>query len=175
MSEEQPIPYIDLDKKIDLLHNAITRTDSYLNSANTKSTIMLTFSMALGTAICINSISILRLGPGYHVAIAIAIMLLLNSSIHSLLSIRPFLTPSEKSNMLSFVDITSVYKTPNEYENKINTINKSDMICEMSSLNYALSKGLMKKYKSQKYAVDSIISSLILMAITLLFAFNQGF
>lgn len=60
MTEEQST--LSIDSKIEWLQKTISRTDSYLNSANTKSTIMLTFSIALGTAICINSIHILKLG-----------------------------------------------------------------------------------------------------------------
>lgn len=165
---------LSTDSKIEWLQKNITRTDGYLNSANTKSTIMLTFSMALSTAICVNSTEIIQLGFANYIAISSSIALLLISSIYSLLAIRPFLTPSEKSNILSFVDITNTYKSSNEYENRINTATKGEIICEMSSLNYALSKGLMKKYKFQQYSVDSIILSLIIMAITLFFHLNKG-
>ncbi len=172
MTEEQST--LSIDSKIEWLQKNISRTDSYLNSANTKSTIMLTFSIALGTAICINSIHILKLGFIYQFAISISVLLLLKSSIHSLLAIRPFLTPSDKANIFSFVDITNTYRTSEEYERKINTVNKNEIIREMSSLNYALSKGLMKKYESQQKSVDSIIMSLVIMALTLLFSFNTG-
>ena len=163
---------LSTDSKIDWLQKSITRTDSYLNSANTKSTIMLTFSMALSTAICVNSTDIIKCGFAYQLTIATSIFLLLISSIYSLLAIRPFLTPSEKTNLLSFVDIADKYNSANEYENRINTATDSEMICEMSSLNYNLSKGLIKKYKLQKKSVDLIILSLITMAITLFFYTN---
>ncbi|WP_411289439.1 Pycsar system effector family protein [Proteus mirabilis] len=110
----------------------------------------------------------------YQFAISISVLLLLKSSIHSLLAIRPFLTPSDKANIFSFVDITNTYRTSEEYERKINTVNKNEIIREMSSLNYALSKGLMKKYESQQKSVDSIIMSLVIMSLTLLFSFNTG-
>ena len=43
-----------IDKKIELMIKVIIRTDSYLNSANTKSTILLSLSSALLVALSVN-------------------------------------------------------------------------------------------------------------------------
>lgn len=172
MQDEQPT--LSIESKVEWLQKTIIRTDGYLNAANTKSTIMLTFSMALGTAICVNSLYILQMGHMYKVAVILSVLLLLKSSIHSLLAIKPYLKPSAKANIFSFVDITDKYKTPEEYENKINSVTKEEMINEMSSLNYTLSKGLMGKYKSQQKSVDSIVLSLAIIFITLAFAAFTG-
>lgn len=172
MQDEQPT--LSLDSKIEWLQKTITRTDGYLNAANTKSTIMLTFSMALGTAICVNSPHIMQMGHMYKVAIIISVLLLLKSSVHSLKAINPYLKPSEKTNIFSFVDITDRYKTPEEYENKINSVTKKEIINEMTALNHTLSKGLITKYKSQQKSVDAIIFALVTITITLLFSILTG-
>ncbi|EDJ8881117.1 hypothetical protein OWZ45_000949 [Salmonella enterica] len=50
----------ELLARIDFLQKIITRTDGFLNYANTKSTIILTFITAITAAICTNTGSALK-------------------------------------------------------------------------------------------------------------------
>lgn len=150
-----------LDSKLELSIKISLRTDSYLNSANTKSTILLSLSAAVIAAIAVNyekvsdSISAQNDRFIYLIIILISVVFLLASIWFSLNAITPYLKKSEQPNQFSFIDIIHDNKNPKDYYDKILDYNKSAMLEQITYLNYNLAKALRLKYLSQ---VRSIIA-----------------
>ncbi|MCX2201526.1 hypothetical protein LDO48_16655 [Pantoea agglomerans] len=149
-----------MDKdKIELIIKSLTRTDSYLNYANTKSTILLTLSSAILTIVGVNLSKVLPCGIERYsnfswflfiLFLILGVLLNIFSIIKSLGSMAPFIKKSSRENIFSFVDITHYYKNGDDYFNKIANENYLDLGRQLSVLNYTLSEGLIKKYKGQK-------------------------
>ncbi|MLE76007.1 hypothetical protein D9S61_23080, partial [Escherichia coli] len=116
-----------MDKdKIELIIKSLTRTDSYLNYANTKSTILLTLASAILTIVGVNLSKVLPeklyelsyLSLFFFVLfLVVGVLLNVASIIKSLGSIAPFIKASEKENNFSFVDIVHYYKDGIDYFN----------------------------------------------------------
>ncbi|WP_410010020.1 hypothetical protein [Pantoea agglomerans] len=168
-----------MDKdKIELIIKSLTRTDSYLNYANTKSTILLTLSSAILTIVGVNLSKVLPCGiEGYSnfswvlfiLFLILGVLLNILSIIKSLGSMAPFIKESSRENIFSFVDITHYYKSGDDYFNKIANENYLDLGRQLSVLNYTLSEGLIKKYKGQKEAVLYLKLSLLSFLMTISF------
>lgn len=165
----------DWNKKIDLMIKIIIRTDSYLNSANTKSTILLSLSSALIVAICVNfSTIILFLITEMDKRIAstllsIILIFLILSVVFSLHGITPFLKPSKQSNTFSFVDVDHYYKDLSEYKRSFTKINEIEYINQLIFLNHNLSIALVRKYKKQIIAINLISLAMILICFLIFF------
>lgn len=155
-----------MDKeRVDIIIKSITRTDSYLNYANTKSTIILTLSSASLATISVNITKALpqdlNLLPVvslslFYIFSLIGFIFFIFSMYNSLQSINPFLKPSDKENIFSFVDILHYNSTSSNYSSKMMDIENDKIICELSELNYNLSFGLIEKYKKQKKSIQLI-------------------
>lgn len=162
----------DSQQKIELMIKIILRTDGYISSANTKSTILLSLSSALFAAILLNYDKFLNrltnVGDKYVLSvIAIASMILLLMAIfHSLQGIVPLMEPSSKKNIFSFVDLLHYHNDVNKYIDAINEKKSAEMIGSLASLNFNLSTSLKSKYNNQKKSIEYI--TLALMSIGLM-------
>ncbi|MEI7163672.1 hypothetical protein [Pectobacterium versatile] len=160
-----------MDKdKIELILKSLTRTDSYLNYANTKSTILLTLASAILTIIGVNLSKVLPSNLHelsglslffFMFFLIIGVLLNVASIIKSLGSMAPFITESEKENIFSFVDIVHYYKDGIDYFNKLYETKYLDLGKQLSILNYTLSDGLIIKYKGQKKSIMYLKLSLL--------------
>lgn len=160
-----------MDKdKIDLIIKSLTRTDSYLNYANTKSTILLTLASAILTIVGVNLSKVLpeKLYESSYLSLfffmlflVVGVLLNVASIIKSLGSIAPFIKASEKENNFSFVDIVHYYKDGIDYFNKLSETKYLDLGQQLAILNYTLSNGLIKKYNGQKRSILYLKLSLI--------------
>lgn len=152
----------NLNKKIELMIKVIIRTDSYLNSANTKSTILLSLASALIVALSINYTKILELvevegDKVFLSALFIAVLFLLIASVlYSLDGITPYIKPSAKSNTFSFVDIAISYENLDDYKKHFRTDSDLDFLNQLITLNHNLSKALISKYERQVTAITFI-------------------
>lgn len=164
----------DSAHKIELMIKIIVRTDGYINSANTKSTILLSLSSALLAAILLNYDKFLNklanVGDKYVLSvIALAsLILILMAIFYSLKGVIPFLEPSAKRNIFSFVDSLHYYNDVSDYINAINNKKSDEMIGSLASLNFNLSKALVEKYKYHKKAVECITLTLMMLGLMVL-------
>ncbi|WP_343552656.1 hypothetical protein [Pantoea sp.] len=164
----------DSAQKIELMVKIILRTDAYLNSANTKSTILLSLSSALLAAILLNYDKFLNrlsnVGDKYVLSVfALAsLILLLMAIFYSLKGVVPFLEPSTKKNIFSFVDSIHYHKDVEGYISCLREKNSSEMISSLASLNFTLSKALIDKYSQHKNSVECITIALLTLGLMIL-------
>lgn len=154
----------------ELLHKMITRTDSYLNYANTKSTIIITFITAMIAAIGAHTGDALHYLNDKHfpalvilfkVLIVIAVVLLLAGFYHAGKSVMPYTRPSVKKNFFSFIDTIHHYSSEDVYTQDVKSMKKDDVASSLISLQYNLSVGLVKKYEMHRKAIHFILYSLV--------------
>lgn len=149
----------ELSKKIELMIKIINRTDSYLNSANTKSTILLSLASALIVALSVNFDKVISLvdvsADKYFLSFLISaiLFLLIASVIFSLKGITPFIKASTKSNTFSFVDISLNYSLLADYKREFSTVSDLALLNQLIALNHNLSKALVAKYERQIIAI----------------------
>lgn len=167
--------------RLDLMCKVITRTDGFHNYANTKSTVILTFTTAI-LAIFIANFSKFsdRLAvsclPDVRLVIPLLIITEFTLLFFALLFISQTLIPNtdktKTKNIYSFVDIYQNFNE-DEYRSEVTSINKEDLIVSMCDLQYNLSKSLHGKYANHKKAVWCLTSSLklsLIIFLILLFA-----
>lgn len=151
-----------VNKKIELMIKVITRTDSYLNSANTKSTILLSLSSALIVALTINFEKIVSMIPMdsdkvlLSILLSFILFLLITSMIFSLRGITPIVRKSEINNTFSFVDIARGYDGLASYNKQFSTVSDKVFLNELTALNHNLSKILILKYEKQITAITCV-------------------
>lgn len=150
----------ELSKKIELMIKIINRTDSYLNSANTKSTILLSLASALIVALTINFDKIIALVNlradkcFLSFLVSVILFLLIASVIFSLRGITPFIKASASSNTFSFVDIALNYTELADYKKQFSAIGDLEFLNQLVALNHNLSKALVAKYERQITAIN---------------------
>lgn len=165
--------------KIDteLLLKMITRTDSYLNYANTKSTIIVTFITAIIAAIGAHSGDVIHylhiknypaLIILFKILIFIGLLLLVTGFYHAGKSVMPYTRPSVKKNFFSFIDTVHHYSSEDAYAKDIQRMGKDDFAESMISLQYNLSAGLVAKYDMHRKAIYSILLSFIPLLVCIL-------
>lgn len=177
------------EDKLDFMIKTITRTDSYMNYANTKSTILLTLATVFLGVITVNLKNIIDFkelmsnqGVFYIVVFFIVIFEVstLISMFLSISAINPYIVKSDKENVYSFVDIVKSFNNESDYEYKLKNKSKDVIIDELISLNYNLSKSIISKYESQKKAifyiligVSSLVVSLCINYINVIFGISD--
>lgn len=170
-----------IDKKIDLMIKVITRTDTYLNSANTKSTILLSLAAALIVGLAVNYDKITNLvsvsGDKTVLSffIGLVIFLLIISVFFSLRSVTPFIGKSSINNTFSFVDISEGYSELEGYNNDFNSAHPKTFLDELLALNYGLSKALVAKYRSQTTAIECIQLSGVVVLFCMFIVFISNY
>lgn len=162
--------------RLDLMSKVITRTDGFHNYANTKSTVILTFTTAI-LAIFVANLSkaydVLADSSVPHVKlvftllIGVEFLLLFSALIFISKTLIPNTDKSETKNIYSFVDIYHNFNIE-DYRSEVATIEKDDLISGMCDLQYNLSKSLSGKYKNHKSAVWCLTSALKLSVILFL-------
>ncbi|MEH8116859.1 hypothetical protein Q7I37_04660 [Aeromonas allosaccharophila] len=170
----------ELSFHIDILQKIITRTDGFHNYANTKSTILITFITACFVAIFTNyKNAIEALGSSqypclivfFKIGITITLIMLMCAFYFAGKTVIPYLKPSDRKNIYSFVDAVHFYKTEQDYCSGIMTSPKTDIIESMASLQYNLSKGLIEKYKNHRKSIFFIIASIIMLTLNIALVF----
>lgn len=162
-----------LSKKIELMIKVIVRTDSYLNSANTKSTILLSLASALIVALSINYTKILELVNVesdkfiLSTLFVIILFLLIASVIYSLNGITPYIQQSARSNTFSFVDIAVSYENLEDYNKHFRTDSDLDFLNQLIALNHNLSKALVSKYEKQIAAITFIKAAVYVLCFSI--------
>lgn len=155
----------EVNKKIDLMIKVINRTDSYLNSANTKSTILLSLASALIVALSVNFDKIISLvdvsadKAFLSFLVGAILFLLIASVLFSLKGITPFIKASAKSNTFSFVDISLNYSELEDYRKEFSTVDSLALLNQLIALNHNLSKALVAKYEKQITAITFLESA----------------
>lgn len=158
-----------INKKIELMIKIIIRTDSYLNSANTKSTILLSLSSALIVALAINFDKITTMvSQGADrtvltILITLVLLFLMFSIIFSLKGVTPYIKTSDVSNTFSFVDIASKYKELSDYQSQFTSVSGRQFLNELIALNHILSKALVSKYEKQITAITCIKAAIYVL------------
>lgn len=150
----------DVVKKIELVLKTIARTDSYLNSANTKSTILLSLASAVIVAIIANFDKVICLVDVDSDRIFLSLLLivivglLVISLLFSLKGVTPNISKSDKENTFSFVDISSYYSSLDCYSSSFKSVSDLELLEQLIALNYTLSRALTSKYEMQIIAID---------------------
>lgn len=161
----------------ELLHKMIARTDSYLNYANTKSTIIITFITAMIAAIGTHTGEALHYLNEKHfpalvilfkVLIVIAVVLLLVGFCYAGKSVMPYTRPSVQKNFFSFIDTIHHYASEDAYSQDVKSMRKEEVTNSLISLQYNLSAGLVKKYEMHRKAICFILCSLAPLCISIL-------
>jgi len=154
-----------ISKKIELMIKIINRTDSYLNSANTKSTILLSLASGLIVALSVNFdkiIALVHLSTDKTILSAFVsaiLFLLIASVVFSLKGVTPFIKASVSGNNFSFVDIALTYKELAEYKKQFSAVSDLEFLNQLVSLNHTLSKALLNKYRNQITAIKFLESA----------------
>ncbi|WP_313088430.1 hypothetical protein [Atlantibacter hermannii] len=162
-----------INKKIELMIKTINRTDSYLNSANTKSTILLSLSSALIAAIAINSDKILQFVHNADdkaflvILMVLIIFLLIGSLLFSLNGITPYIKKSESANTFSFVDVAKNYSQLDDYRSQFNSTSSKVLLNQLMGLNHNLSKALVVKYERQILAITCLEAAAYLLGFSI--------
>ncbi|MCS2172359.1 hypothetical protein MUU46_18905 [Scandinavium sp. TWS1a] len=163
----------DLNKKIELMIKIINRTDSYLNSANTKSTILLSLASALIVALSVNYTKIIELVKietdrfFLSFLFTLILLLLIASVLYSLKGITPFIKPSARSNTFSFVDIAVNYENLEDYRRHFGKDSELDFLNQLIALNHNLSKALVSKYRRQITAITFIEAAAYVLCLSI--------
>ncbi len=164
----------DPSQQIEVLLKILIRTDGYLNSANTKSTILLSLSSALFATILLNYDKFLQrldeINDKYILSLfgLISLILLLLAIFYSLKGMIPYLEPSSQKNIYSFVDLRHYFKSASEYSVGLKEKNNHERIESLVSLNYNLSGALLEKYNYHKRSIECITVSLISLGLMVL-------
>ncbi|GKW36707.1 MULTISPECIES: hypothetical protein [Pectobacterium] len=168
-----------MDKeKVEMLIKILTRTDGYLNYANTKSTILLTLASAVLATAGINLSKLLPLDIEclpkisfmlFSFFLMLGVFLSVISVVKSLNAMSPYLKESKKENLFSFVDVVYYNKNENDYSKKLLDIENNKLINQLSSLNYNLSHGVIGKYKNHKLAIIYLKLSMLSFLLSLVF------
>lgn len=171
---------IQIDKKIELMIKVIIRTDTYLNYANTKSTILLSLASAIIAAIAVNfdkitSFVVISSDKCFlSFLLGLTLCFLIVSVFFSLKGITPFIKASESINTFSFVDIVKGYDSMADYKKEFCTVSDSSFLNQLISLNHNLSKALLSKYENQIIAIKCIevATCIICFSIYIIFLSN---
>lgn len=167
--------------RLDLMSKVITRTDGFHNYANTKSTVILTFTTAVLAVFASNLSKIYEMlaDSGLpHVKLVFTLLtgveflLLFAALLFISKTLIPNTDKSETKNIYSFVDIYKNFKIE-DYRSEVATIEKDELIASMCDLQYNLSKSLDGKYNNHKNAVWCITSALklsLILLVILIFA-----
>ena len=153
---------VDLNKKIELMIKVIIRTDSYLNSANTKSTILLSLASAIIVALTTNYTKIMDMVTVEEdriilsLILVILIILLVLSVLSSLNGVTPYINASARRNTFSFVDIAANYDDLESYKKNFREDSDLELLNQLMALNHNLSKALVSKYERQITAITFI-------------------
>lgn len=163
----------NLRRKIELMIKIISRTDTYLNSTNTKSTILLSLASALIVALSINFDKITALvtlssdRSFLSFLVSVILFLLISSVIFSLRGITPFVKASASSNTFSFVDIALNYKDLPSYKKQFSAVSDFEFLNQLITLNHNLSKALVAKYERQITAITFLESAVYVLGFSI--------
>jgi hypothetical protein len=164
----------DLIDRYEIGLKVLSRNDAFFANVNTKSTILLSLSAAVIAAIGWNydkyasKMSCPQLSMYFSLVIVVAVIFLLLSVAFSLYSVYPHVVSSSNKNNLSFVDVVSNYKTSESYAKAFSEETQNDMLHEISTLNFHLSKALVSKYKLQRIAISFMGLALFMLFIALI-------
>ncbi|MFB5745737.1 Pycsar system effector family protein [Cedecea sp. S5-13] len=158
----------------------VTRTDGFHNYANTKSTVILSFTTALLALIIANLENCYTILNSSHIPHVRFVFTILIFSVFSLLfaalyfiskTIIPNTDKSRTKNIYSFIDIYSNL-TEDEYKSEVASARKNELVISMCDLQYNLSNSLNKKYFYHKRAVvclTNVLLIIVMLSLILIF------
>lgn len=76
-------------------------------------------------------------------------------------TVVPYIEPSEKINIYSFIDVTNGYETECGYLDSLERITEEELIASLASLQFNLSKGLVAKYTYHRHAIFYIVGAIV--------------
>ncbi len=151
----------------DFLWRVINRFDHYINTTNTKATVIVAFDTFIFSAIVLKWGELLQTFGQQAVAIAIVSLLLFIAAISSLFSlatvfqvINPFLKspkdPTKYHSKIFFGHIAE-FDTPEEYHQCVNELNNEELLRDCCMQAHVLARGLNDKFRKMKIAVGAIL------------------
>ncbi|MCW2107094.1 UNVERIFIED_ORG: ABC-type nickel/cobalt efflux system permease component RcnA [Rahnella aquatilis] len=162
--------------RLDLMSKVITRTDGFHNYANTKSTVILTFTTAVLAIFIANLSKFYEMLGGstipqvklvFTLLVIAEFLLLFFALIFISKTLIPNTEKSKTKNIYSFVDIYHNFNE-DEYRSEVSNIDTKDLIVSMCDLQYNLSKSLNGKYANHKKSVWCLTSALKLSLVLFL-------
>ena len=165
----------DLKNKISWQIEILKRYDSYLNSTNTKASLLLAFCAALIAMIAYNSSRIISMSsnPLYVICcsflIVTTISLILISSIYSINSIFPNVKTNNKKSLISFVDVCNYHA--DEYSDALFLTSDKEFLLDLCGQSNVLAKIANQKFELLAKAVDLLKSTIKIILFTILVIF----
>jgi len=168
---------MDDKEKIKFLENTIGRFDSYINSTNNKTSVIIAFNAILiGTAL-FKFDDLLKLFTKcqyfQYYAIFVIFLLILFSAISMLFAFRavsPFLESGEEEGVYTSLKFfNSIIKMKKEdYIERIRKLSDEEAISDLGQQSYILAKGLSLKMRYLKTSTIFIFLNLLLLIILML-------
>lgn len=169
------------EDKIKFLWDVIKRYDHYINSANTKASLILSFCAAILIGLTLKTKDILNHIKPELLANATSILLIfilifnIKAIYHSLKTVFPKTTSYTAGLSLIFYgDVANIEKKANGYHEKITNLSEEQVIKDLSYQVYELSIITTNKFEELKKSVNStkvfiIISIIPFVILTFIF------
>jgi hypothetical protein len=162
------------EDKIKFLWDVIKRYDGYINSANTKASLILSFCTAILVGLILKTKEIIanfeNIYSKHILYILIIYILIFNikSIYHSLKAIFPQTNSyTAESSVIFYGDVSKIEKAANGYYQKIQDLTDEQVIKDLSHQIYELSQITSDKFEEIKKSVNTI--KRFLLAPTIIF------
>lgn len=157
------------------LWDVIKRIDFYIGTTNTKAAFLIPFNTFIFATIVLqykqwpdflgpNHLLLQTIGQGLLALIALACLF---SLIPTFLTINPFMKGDTDKSLLFYRDIATM--TVNDYNIKIQTLERATAVSDMAKQAYALSQGVTHKFWLLRVATVAVLAELIGLASLLVF------
>lgn len=161
---------------IEILLKAISRYDFYINSTNTKASLILGWNGVVIGTVLLKFDSLLSLYPKPPWVSVIAVALLLSLGLCSVLSIflafrvvNPFLTPGPSADTQSLFFFGSVAQmSVSNYSQGIKSLSSDILLSDLIQQSHVLAQGLKKKMDDTRKSVWAIYGSILCLILLLL-------
>lgn len=151
----------------DLLWKIISRFDHYINTTNTKATVIVAFDTFIVSAIILKWSDLLQTFGPQSVAAVLVSLLLLIAAVSSLVSlasvfqvINPFLkspkSPTKYHSKIFFGHIAE-FETPEDYHQCVKNLNNEELLRDCCMQAHVLAQGLNDKFRKMKIAIGAIL------------------
>lgn len=151
----------------DFLWKVINRFDHYINTTNTKATVIVAFDTFIFSAIVLKWYDLLQTFGSQTVAAILVSFLLLMAAISSLVSlaavfqvINPFLkspkNPAKYHSKIFFGHIAE-FENPEDYHQCVKEATDEELLKDCCMQAHVLAKGLNDKFRKMKIAIGAIL------------------
>lgn len=151
----------------DFVWKVISRFDHYINTTNTKATVIVAFNTFVFSAIVLKWSDLLQtFGQKVFVAILVSLLLFI-AAISSLVSlaavfqvINPFLkspkNPTKYHSKMFFGHIAE-FETPEDYHQCVRKLDNEELLRDCCMQAHVLARGLNDKFRKMKIAIGAIL------------------